>query len=189
MLVVFVRAAFAFALVANAAISLSIRSSLSFPFSVKQQPVSGTTSRIFGAPFAVFGLTLSCRQSSFLLFAVPNFQSLVTPLVIFWRLFCSSCAIPLRNIAIFALPGSPGQLFFGVVSFWLCAPPPFNWCAHVNASFLAKTYDPAANICVFHFVGSRLASIFVTRFWWHACHYLIWERSNFESRKFRLRSF
>ena len=78
----------------------------------------------FGTPFAVFGLTLSCRQSSsFLLFAVRNFQSLVTPLVIFWRLFCSSCAIPLRNIAIFALPGSPGQLFFGVVSFWLCAPP------------------------------------------------------------------
>ena len=112
----------------------------------------------FGTPFAVFGLTLSCRQSSsFLLFAVPNFQSLVTPLVIFWRLFCSNCAIPLRNIAIFALPGSPGQLFFGVVSFWLCAPPLFNWCAHVNASFLAKTYDPTANICVFHFVGSRLA--------------------------------
>ena len=86
-------------------------------------PLSGSRPPFFGAPFAVFGLTLSCRQSSFLLFAVPNFQSLVTLLVIFWRLFCSNCAIPLRKIAIFALPGSPGQLFFGVVSFWLCAPP------------------------------------------------------------------
>ena len=88
-------------------------------------PLSGSRSPILRCAVAVFGLTLSCRQSSsFLLFAVPNFQLLVTPLVIFWRLFCSSCAIPLRNIAIFALPGSPGQLFFGVVSFWLCAPPP-----------------------------------------------------------------
>ena len=143
----------------------------------------------FGTPFPVFGLTLSCRQSSsFLLFAVPNFQSLVTPLVIFWRLFCSGCAIPLRNIAIFALPGSPGQLFFGVVSFWLCAPPPFNWCANVNASFLAKMYDSTAYMH-FSLWWSHLASIFVTRFWWHTCHYLIWKRSNVESRKFRLRSF
>ena len=139
----------------------------------------------FGTPFAVFGSTLSCRQSSsFLLFAAPNFQSLVTPLVIFW----SICAIPLRNIALFALPGSPGQLFFGVVSFWLCAPPPFNWCANVNASFLAKMYDSTAYMH-FSLWWSHLASIFVTRFWWHTCHYLIWKRSNVESRKFRLRSF
>ena len=147
------------------------------PFRFSAPHSSVRRSQFSGRRFRVANLHLFCSSRS------PIFSHLSPPWSSFGQFVRFRCVISL-------FLHFPARLvnYFGVVSFWLCAPPPFNWCANVNASFLAKMYDSTAYMH-FSLWWSHLASIFVTRFWWHTCHYLIWKRSNVESRKFRLRSF